>query len=230
MKYLFFDTETTGLPSDRMPATKMAGIWPNLVSIAWILADEHGTVLHSEYHIVKPNGWLIPKESVEVHKITQEIAENCGMSLATVVGRFMWYVDTCDVIVAHNLYFDQNVINNALKWQLGKSFMLEDYGKRMFCTMQNGRFMVGMPGKTPGKFRGVKLGTMYSSLFGSDPAGMLHNAMTDTQVLMQCFYRIWGTPCNLPDAPVDKVTNVSSASALIITTLKISIADPSEAV
>lgn len=238
MKYLFFDTETTGLPSDRIPASKISGIWPNLVSIAWILANEDGVILHSEYHIVKPINWIIPEQSVAIHKITKTIADKYGMELREVIDRFMWYVNECDVIVAHNLNFDQNVINNALKWQLGKAMMIEDYGKRLFCTMHNGRTIVGTPCKTPGKFRNVKLVDMYITLFGREPNGVLHNAMTDTQVLMDCFYRIWGTPCELPaiievksDLPIIPVvisTN-ASASAPFITTFSISF-DSSEAV
>jgi len=37
--YLFFDTETTGLPRNyKAPATDLAN-WPRLVQIAWLLAD-----------------------------------------------------------------------------------------------------------------------------------------------------------------------------------------------
>jgi DNA polymerase-3 subunit epsilon len=235
MKYLFFDTETTGLPINRTSAVMASGIWPNLVSIAWILADEHGIILHSEYHIVKPRSWIIPEESIAIHKITQSIAEKYGMGLNEVIERFMWYVNESDVIVAHNLHFDQNVINNALKWQLGKTLMIEDYKKRLFCTMINGRKIVGIPAKTPGKFKAAKLSEMYKQLFGTEPRGVLHNAMTDTNVLVECFYRIWGTPCELPEIinvlpgfPVIMI-NDASAAAPFITTIKISF-DSSETV
>lgn len=238
MKYLFFDTETTGLPVDHSPASKFSGIWPNLVSMAWILADDTGTTLHSEYHIVKPAGWTIPESSTKIHKITQETAERYGMALNEVIERFMWYVVETDVIVAHNLHFDKNVVNNALRWQLGKVLMLEDYSKRMFCTMQEGKSVVGKPCKSPNKFRCVKLSDMYKTLFGTDPVGMLHNAMTDTQILMQCFYKIWGTPCDIPevleiktDLPITPLINLinASASSPVLTTLKVSF-DASEAV
>lgn len=226
MKYLFFDTETTGLPIDRSPATKTDGIWPNIVSIAWILADDDSTILHSEYNIVKPKGWIIPEESIAIHKINQTTAEKYGIELKTVIDRFLWYVNECDVIVAHNLYFDKNVINNALKWQLGRSLMLDDYKKRMFCTMQNGRPLVGIPSKTAGKFKSPKLSEMYKEVFGVEPSGTLHNAMTDTQILMECFYKIWGKLDVVvnSDLPIVPVTNTidASASAPVIRTLRIS--------
>ena len=120
MKYLFFDTETTGL-------SKTA----NLVSIAWLMANENGLIIHSEYHIIKPEGWIIPEDSIKIHKITQIHAEKYGADLREVIDRFLWYVNQADVLVAHNIQFDQKIINYALKYVLGKSLLLEDYKKRM---------------------------------------------------------------------------------------------------
>lgn len=238
MKYLFFDTETTGLPKNHGPASKFEDVWPFPVSIAWILADEGGVILNSEYHLIKPEAWDIPPESIAIHKITPSMAMQHGISCRTVMERFLWYVGSCDVIVAHNLHFDQNVINNVLKWRLGKSMMLEDYKKRMFCTMSNGRDIVGMPGKTPGKFKNAKLSEMYKQTFGTEPTGTLHNAMTDTTILMQCFFRIWGTleidnnavtvDFDLPAKNYNLIN--ATASAPVITTLTISLTDPSDAV
>ncbi len=240
MKYLFFDTETTGLPTNHGPASKYENVWPFPVSIAWILADEGGVILNSEYHIIKPDGWDIPAESTTIHKITTTMATRYGIDLRTVMDRFMWYVNESDVVVAHNLHFDQNVVNNVLKWRLGKTVMIEDYNKRMFCTMVNGREIVGIPGKTPGKFKNAKLSEMYKQTFGCEPTGMLHNAMTDTTVLMQCFFKIWGTlevqestiaigVTDLPAKNYNLLIN-ASASAPIITKLTISLADPSDSV
>lgn len=227
MKYLLFDTETTGL-------SKTA----NLVSIAWLLANENGITLHSEYHIIKPEGWIIPEESIAIHKITQSDAEKYGAKLSGIIDRFLWYVGECDVLVAHNIQFDQKVINNTLKNVLGKALMLEDYGKRMFCTMQNSKEFVSKPSKT-GKFKNPKLSEMYTELFGKEPTGTLHNAMTDVQILTECFYKLWGTPCELPeivnmtiDLPgLDMNIIYDAASAPIIAkTLTFSPTDPSDAV
>lgn len=227
MKYLFFDTETTGL-------AKTA----NLVSIAWLLANENGVTLHSEYHIIKPEGWTISEESTKIHKITQTQAEKYGADMREIIDRFLWYVGESDVLVAHNIQFDQKIINNTLKNILGKSLMLEDYGKRLFCTMQNSKEFVSKPSKT-GKFKNPTLAEMYKELFGREPTGILHNAMTDVQVMVDCFYKLWGTPCELPtivnmmiDLP-DLDINIiyDAASAPIIATKHTSSpTDPSDAV
>ncbi len=227
MKYLFFDTETTGL-------SKTA----NLVSIAWLMANDYGVTLHSEYHIIKPAGWIIPEESIKIHKITQTHAEKYGAELSDVINRFLWYVNESDVLVAHNIQFDQKIINNTLKYNLGKTLTLDDYKKRMFCTMTSSKEFVSKPSKT-GKFKNPTLGEMYIELFGKEPSGVLHNALTDVQVMVQCFYKLWGTPCELPaivnmaiDLPaLDLNIIYDAASAPIITTaLTSSPTDPSDAV
>lgn len=62
--YLFIDTETTGLPLKRQDADVEAGVWPNMVSIAWILTTQDGTIVTSFYSIIKPEDWVIPADSV----------------------------------------------------------------------------------------------------------------------------------------------------------------------
>lgn len=226
MKYLFFDTETTGVSKTS-----------NLVSIAWLLANDEGVTLHSEYHIIKPEGWIIPEETIKIHKITQTTAERFGANQRDVLWRFLWFVNEADVLVAHNIQFDQKIVNNALKTYLGHSLMLEDYGKRLFCTMMHAKEVVGRVTRN-NKFKNPTLTEMYTQLFGSAPVGQLHNAMVDVQVLTQCFFKLWGTPCELPpvdsvvlDLPaLNKVIIYEAASAPIITAVSTSPTDPSDAV
>ena len=45
--YLFFDTETTGLPKRwNAPVTDLEN-WPRLVQLAWIMYDDRGNMLES---------------------------------------------------------------------------------------------------------------------------------------------------------------------------------------
>ena len=40
--YLFFDTETTGLPKNwKAPVTDIDN-WPRMIQIGWLLSDENG--------------------------------------------------------------------------------------------------------------------------------------------------------------------------------------------
>ena len=59
--YLFFDTETTGVPKNyKAPITDLDN-WPRLVQLGWILCDEQGSELQTGNDIIKPNGFIIPE-------------------------------------------------------------------------------------------------------------------------------------------------------------------------
>lgn len=50
--YLFFDTETTGLPRDwKAPVTNTAN-WPRMVQLAWLLYEPDGKLGESDNHII----------------------------------------------------------------------------------------------------------------------------------------------------------------------------------
>lgn len=212
MYYLFFDTETTGLPSADSPAKARRGIWPDIVSIAWVLMRDDGVPVSSEYHIVYPEKWEIPPNSTEIHNISTSMARSYGHMLDEVMFRFLRDVEKADVLIAHNMRFDQNVVNNALKWRLNHERMLENYGKRMFCTMKESKDIVKIVTRT-GTYKYPKLVELYRHLFGSEPKELLHNSMGDVQVMMKCFYEIWGK--GLPADPdsiyneTDKVRNIT---------------------
>jgi hypothetical protein len=66
--YLFFDTETTGIPRNyRAPASDLRN-WPRLVQVAWLLADEQAKEIASAQFIVKPEGFTIPPDSRHHHR------------------------------------------------------------------------------------------------------------------------------------------------------------------
>jgi len=227
MKILLFDTETTGLPhKPQFPAKMCKNNWADIVSIAWILADENGNALETEYHVIRPEGWNIPQDSVEIHKITEEYANTYGESLKSVMDKFIESVKSSDVLVAHNINFDKNVVNNALKWRLDFPYLLEDIVKRFFCTMKESREIVGLPGKTKGSYKMAKLSEMYERLFDKKPLQVLHNALSDTQIMKDCFFRIWGNPLDLP-VEIVKETKDEAVKTPIITKMQLSLTDTS---
>lgn len=58
--YLFFDTETTGLPRNwKAPATDLNN-WPRMIQIAWILCDIDGNRIEVDDYIIKPENFRIP--------------------------------------------------------------------------------------------------------------------------------------------------------------------------
>ena len=76
--FLFFDTETTGLPQRwNAPVTDVDN-WPRLVQLAWIMCDDKGNVIEERSDIIKPEGFSIPVEASRVHGITTIKAQEEG--------------------------------------------------------------------------------------------------------------------------------------------------------
>ena len=108
--YLFFDTETTGLPKNwKAPITDFNN-WPRLVQLAFLTFDKDGNKINSGNYIIKPDGFTIPKESSDIHRITNEKALNDGVSLSLVLENFKKSILQSDFLVAHNISFDEKII------------------------------------------------------------------------------------------------------------------------
>lgn len=182
MKLLIFDTETTGLPKSRKPSTEGSNNWPHIVSISWVILDSHTNKIEKECsYIVKPDGWVIPEESIRIHKITNEIAAKEGIPLAKVLGEFL--AEPYDALVAHNMEFDYNVLDNAVRWDLDMAF--NEIRKPKLCTMELSRDLCNL--KTLfGKPKAPRLSELYEHAFGSAPAmDTLHNSLVDTKLLVK---------------------------------------------
>lgn len=54
--YLFFDTETSGLPRNwKAPITDLNN-WPRMIQIVWTLCDTAGNRINTHSYIIKPEG------------------------------------------------------------------------------------------------------------------------------------------------------------------------------
>lgn len=183
MKYLLFDTETTGLPvNPKTPASSRPDNWPHLVSISWnILDTETNQIIKRANYIVKPLQWIIPEESTRIHGITTEDVQRYGHNLVDVMRLFM--NEECDALVAHNMDFDYNVVYNAVVWDLRLPFTLES--KPRYCTMNIGRYICKIPSQYGG-FKSPKLIELYEYVFHKKPmVSMLHNSAYDTLILTE---------------------------------------------
>lgn len=180
MKLLIFDTETTGLPRLKMPSKQEPNNWPHIVSISWVILNSETNKIEKERsYIIKPRSWIIPEDSIKIHKITQEIAERDGSNLATVIGEFL--AEDYDMLVAHNMEFDYNVLDNAIRWDLDLPF--KEIKKQKICTMEFSRDLCNLKSMF-GKNKPPKLSELYSHAFGVLPEStQLHNSLYDVKVL-----------------------------------------------
>lgn len=178
MKYLFIDTETTGLPLDDSFSIDTINNWPRLVSVAYILCDDC-KIVRENYSIIKPNGFIIPPESTKVHGITSAEAISKGRVLSEVLDEIKGVINECDYIVGHNIIFDINVLN-AEFYRYNKTLPVSL--KPYYCTMQLAKGYCGLSNtKYP------TLEELYTILKG-DTISNAHNAQTDAQASMECFW------------------------------------------
>jgi DNA polymerase-3 subunit alpha len=188
MKILFFDTETTGLPRDkRVLAKDQEGNWPDIVSMAWMILDENKKLLKAKYCLVKPEGWIIPEDSIAIHGITQSQAEAEGVLLRPLLEEFQRDVLSCKYIVAHNLKFDKNVIDNAALWRAGRAPIR---WMTCFCTAEIGKDLTRIPFPDGRGFKYPRLAELYTFLTRKLPSVELHNALFDTTLLAELFYHL----------------------------------------
>jgi len=86
--YLFFDTETTGLPNDYNASPNQLDNWPRIVQIAWLLHDYEGNEISKNEFIITPDGFSIPRSASDIHGITTEYASECKIRLKLVLRQF----------------------------------------------------------------------------------------------------------------------------------------------
>ena len=188
MHYLFFDTETTGMPDDFDAPVTDTDNWPRVVQIAWahVSTDPH-TIDGTLSYIIRPDGFTIPANAAEVHGITTERAVSEGYPRGKVLEAFSKAVRVSDVLVAHNMSFDLPV-GGAELVRLRSTNMLHDMPT--ICTKEASTDYCKIP--FPGGGRGYKwpnLQELHDTLFGErfDDA---HDAGVDVKAGARCFLEL----------------------------------------
>ncbi len=182
--YLFFDTETTGLPRNwKAPVTDLNN-WPRMIQIAWILCDNNGNRIETDDFIIKPENFKIPLDASRVHGITTEKAISEGEDLENVLIKFNKLVEQADFIVAHNISFDEKIIGAELL----RKGIRSDFGrKRKLCTMKASTDYCKIPG--PYGYKWPKLSELHIKLFGED-FDEAHDASADINATEKCFWKM----------------------------------------
>ena len=182
--YLFFDTETTGLPKSwKAPVTELNN-WPRLVQLAYLFYDNNGNKIMGGDFIIKPEGFIIPKEVSRIHGISNERALEEGVPLRDVLIGFQKLIDESEYLVAHNMSFDEKIVGAEFL----RMKMLDGIArKRRICTMQSSTNFCALPGQYG--FKWPTLHELHYKLFqsGFEEA---HNAAADIMATSKCFWEL----------------------------------------
>lgn len=205
--FLIFDTETTGLPRNyNAPLTDFDN-WPRMVQVAWQLHDAKGNLLHHDSIIIKPEGYTIPFNAIQIHGISNERANEEGQDLKQTLQHFIDIVHQCQYLCGHNIEFDINIIG-AEFLRCGLPNVFEGKGVIDTKNDQTTEFCA-IPGGKGGKYKWPTLTELYSKLF-NETFEEAHNAAFDVLATSRAFFEIIKrgiTP--VKELPGSELTNIN---------------------
>jgi DNA polymerase III epsilon subunit-like protein len=182
--YLFFDTETTGLPKSWKAPVSSLSNWPRMVQLAWLLYDSRGREIAGADRIIRPEGFTIPAAASRIHGITTARARKEGLPLREALEEFRERLEASRFLVAHNIAFDSKILGaEFLRSRMGN--LLES--KKQICTMQGTTAFCRLPGRYGYKW--PTLTELHYKLFraGFDDA---HDAAADIRITAKCFWKL----------------------------------------
>ena len=209
MRVLVFDTETTGLPKTKIINPDTLNLWPHIVQFSYVIYDtDLNDIVETSDEIVKlKDGINIPEDSTKIHGITNEMSENVGININSILNDFFHHLRNIDLLVGHNISFDINMIkvellrfiydtksNNSEKDLSECKFnfhFLTNY-KNICCTLQESVDLCNIKaidkyGKEYIKF--PKLIELHEKLFNNSPIN-LHNSFNDILVTLRCYMKL----------------------------------------
>ncbi len=217
MKALIYDTETTGIPEWKLPSTDPAQ--PYLVELcAQLVGEDDKTILDLDM-IVKPEGWTVSPELVEIHGITTEQALEEGKPISEVLDAFHYLCKQADVQVGHNVNFDTRILRIALLRE-GRTDEAESLkGMPKFCTMfKAAPIMKAAPEgeKAAAGYTGNKtpsLAEAYKFFTGKD-LGDAHTARQDVAAAREVYFALQAIASQEPPPPPAKPAAVAVKKAI----------------
>lgn len=193
MRVIVFDTETTGLPKFRKAHPSKSELYPYICQFSWLVYDDKTNEFYTRDYIIKlPKGVTIPEECTKIHGITNEKMLSEGVDIKEVLREFTRDWLKCQILIAHNLDFDNRVIqaeyfrNEPINW-LGRHRKIE------YCTMNYGKKFTNI--QVPSKFNSgtyqkpPKLIELHKELFSCEPSN-LHNSLVDVLACFRCYFKM----------------------------------------
>jgi len=195
MKVLVFDTETTGLPTERNASIMDVSKWPYVIQLSYILYDsETKQVIDMADDLIQlPIGVEITPGSEAIHHISLMMCQAHGIRMLDALNCFNKAMDNADVIVGHNISFDKRMLMVESK-RLGKyqRFTINGVRKPEYCTMKMSTDLCKIEVISPtGKpyFKYPTLSELHFKLFDNLPKGT-HNALADILICLRCYLKL----------------------------------------
>ena len=182
---LVFDTETTGRADFSRPPEDACQ--PRLVQLGAILYGDDRKVRAEVNLIVKPQGFTIPQDAVDVHGISTETALACGVNCKAVLLLFKALCEKASVLVAHNIQYDGIIVAKERHVQ-----QVQFQAPQPFCTMLGMKDVCRIPGKYK-DFKWPSLQEAHRHAFGRGFDGA-HDAMVDVRACAAVYWWLQDHP------------------------------------
>lgn len=189
--FLFFDCETTGLPKNWRAPMQDVNNWPRVIQLAWLLTDREGKEMSRGKHLIKPHGWVVPKEKFWLDNgFTTELCDFAGRPIMEALGLFIECVDTAEAMISHNMAFDYNVVGA----ECIRADVKAAHKPKRYCTKEMSTYICKLPFEGPQRgggqnFKWPKLSELHRFLFQHDFDGA-HDALADVIALRECFFEL----------------------------------------
>jgi len=192
--FMFFDTETTGIPDWHSPSG--GPDQPHMVQLCALLTDDAGQEVEVHNWIIRPDGWVIPSEMTEIHGITQDRALVEGVDEKWAAEQIVEIAGRAERRIAHNEPFDARILRIAFK-RYGMEQYADEAWKNMprdctarlttpICKIPPTDKMMATGRKT---FKTPKLEEAHEILFGEKPEKS-HDALFDVRACARIFFHL----------------------------------------
>lgn len=218
MRIAFLDLETTGLPKqpkfdEYHPYTQLKYYdGARIVQVALIIYDvpdnpsSHPTdtdeknvdsknvdsknvdykLVAEHTYVVKPDGFEI--RNSHIHRISNAMALFAGIEFKEVINKIWDVLKTCDVLIAHNILFDRNVLLSELHRYGLNEQIYKINAMKYFCTSKGCTNITRIRYNLL-EFKQPRLSELYKFLFKKDLQDA-HDALVDTKALVDCFMEL----------------------------------------
>jgi len=184
MKILVFDTETTGFINKKEFDLKKQ---PKIIQFAWIIWELMDNSTFEE--IKRINVFInpeipIPYDSSQVHNI-YDVDVKDAPNMESSIDDILDAINNVDVIIGHNIEFDENMIKLELK-RLEKLYKYQP--KQVICTMKTTVDFCKLEWNG-NRYKYPKLWELHKKLFNEYFIGA-HDAMVDVEATLKCFLEL----------------------------------------
>ena len=183
MKICVFDTETTWFINKKETNLNRQ---PRIIQFAWIIWELQNWNFSEDRRInLLINPWIpIPFWASEVHHIYDIDVKN-SPNITEVIDKITSCVNDVDIIVWHNIEYDEEMIKLELK-RLENEYKYKP--KQIICTMKSSVNFCALEWNW-NRFKYPKLWELHKKLF-QEYFIWAHDAMTDVEATLKCFIEL----------------------------------------